>query len=298
MTENMKQLISQVVYRGVNKHTYEFIKCLIDNDKTDKDKSFRDNILRELSKLNNFELTEKQKGLVYYQEKVRFKDYRYIMTDSTTSLLGEIIKRYKTKEKLLSEYDINFPLSILISGKTGTGKTEFCKKVAYTLELPFVYCNISQLVDSYMGETGRNIKEIFDIAINHKCLLVIDELDCLATARHKGSSTKAEDNRITASLLGNFDRFTDCDSKSIIIACTNAKESIDTAVQRRFNIQSEIRPIESDKELKYFIDKYIESLGVENKLGDFSNIKVPVQQYDIVNNINKRLIDIVDSEMG
>ena len=90
----------------------------------------------------------------------------------------------------------------MLHGAPGTGKTEMARWIAYQEGLPLMYVNMSSTVDSLMGRTARNISSIFQHAHRGSCVLMIDELDCVANTR--ASAVRAADgelNRTTVTFM-------------------------------------------------------------------------------------------------
>jgi ATP-dependent 26S proteasome regulatory subunit len=88
----------------------------------------------------------------------------------------------KVNERLI-EIGIPYINSTLLYGESGTGKTTFGRYVAFKTGLPFCYMNFSNLVDSYMGSTSKNISKAFSYAISNPCVFMLDEVDCISIRR-------------------------------------------------------------------------------------------------------------------
>lgn len=88
-------------------------------------------------------------------------------------------------------------------GVAVTGKTEFARYVAYSLGIPYAYINFSFLIDSYMGNTSKNIQRVFDFCKGQKCVLMLDEIDCIGIKRGMGGNggSDGEISRTTISLM-------------------------------------------------------------------------------------------------
>lgn len=120
----------------------------------------------------------------------------------------------------------------LLYGPPGTGKTELARWVAYREGLPLMYVNMSSTVDSLMGRTAKNISQIFRYAHKGACVLMIDELDCIANTR--ASAVRAADgelNRTTITFMQEIDRLP---ASVVLLAATNRVDMLDPALMRRF----------------------------------------------------------------
>ncbi len=200
------------------------------------------------------------KGMAQMEDvSTSFREDRYYLSDRESVLFKKISNMNEAGLQLM-EMGIPYLNAILLTGVSGTGKTTFGRYAAYKLGLPFLYINFSYLIDSYMGKTSQNLRNIFDFARMNKCLLMLDEIDCIAQSR-KGSSegTTREFNNTTISLLQELDQI---QNDSIIIGATNIPNAIDPAVMRRFAIHHEVLP-PTTNECIAMIKQYLDSTGME-----------------------------------
>lgn len=199
-----------------------------------------------------------------------FREDRYYLSSRESALFEKISNMNEAGLRLM-EMGIPYLNAILLTGISGTGKTTFGRYVAYKLGLPFLYINFSYLIDSYMGKTSQNLRNIFDFARMNKCLLMLDEIDCIAQSR-KGASegSTREFNNTTISLLQELDKI---QNDSIIIGATNIPDAIDPAVMRRFAIHHEVLP-PTTNECIAMMKQYLDSTGMEyNSSGIDSVVK-------------------------
>ncbi|MGB3334132.1 MAG: AAA family ATPase [Mycobacterium sp.] len=120
---------------------------------------------------------------------------------------------------------------LLIYGPPGTGKTSIAMKIAEELALPVVLSRSDALVSSLLGQTSRNIRNIFDFVSSNPCVLFLDEFDALAKNR-SDSREIGELQRVVIALLQNVDAL---DPSTVMIAATNHPELLDPAAWRRFD---------------------------------------------------------------
>lgn len=118
------------------------------------------------------------------QDVSNFNEERYYLGKQQRELYTKIESGVKTTTKLL-EYGIPYMNSTIIYGVPGTGKTEFAKYTAYKLGLPYAYLNFSYLIESYLGKTAQNVNRVFDYCKGQKCVLMLDEIDCIGLQRGK-----------------------------------------------------------------------------------------------------------------
>lgn len=131
---------------------------------------------------------------------------------------------------VLVEKGLDIEARLLIHGAPGTGKTSLARAVAADLGLPLVTTRSDTLVSSLLGQTSRNLREVFDYASKWPCVLFLDEFDALAKDR-ADSHEVGELQRVVIALLQNIDAL---DPSVVLIASTNHPQLLDPAVWRRF----------------------------------------------------------------
>ena len=226
------------------------------------------NILENADNAGLMEIPYQIKGMVAVENQQKFRADRYYLSEKEKSL-ADRIEKLNTAGLKLMEMGIPYLNAILLTGQSGTGKTTFGRYIAYKLDLPFLYINFSYLIDSYMGGTGKNIRQVFDYARLNKCLLMLDEIDAIASIRQAGSSgTDKERSTATITLIQELDKI---QNDSIIIAATNIPQEIDPAIKRRFAIHHEFTVFNNEENLKMVL-QYLDST-------DLSYDKKNVEQY-------------------
>ena len=79
---------------------------------------------------------------------------------------------------------------LLFYGPPGTGKTLLAKAIANECKMNFISVKGPELLNMYVGESEKNIRDIFDRArSNLPCIIFFDELDALVPNRGKGSDS-------------------------------------------------------------------------------------------------------------
>ena len=195
---------------------------------------------------NMMELPTNIKGTLRMEDVSGFHEDRYYVGKQQQTLIDQIKKGVAVTLQM-REYGIPYRNSSIIYGVPGTGKTEFARYVAYLLGIPFAYVNFSYLIDSYMGNTSKNINRIFDFCKGQKCVLLLDEIDCIGLKRGNDSGTDGELARTTISLMQALDDLTD---GQIIIAATNRYDRLDAALVRRFQRKMEFLPFEKAERIE------------------------------------------------
>ena len=123
----------------------------------------------------------------------------------------------------------------LFYGKPGTGKTETAKEISRILNRDLYIVNFSSLIDSKLGQTQKNITELFkeinECRLLNKIIILFDELDALVLDRTNSNDLR-EMGRVTSTFLKELDSLND---NAIIIATTNLYSYFDKAILRRFD---------------------------------------------------------------
>ncbi len=147
--------------------------------------------------------------------------------------IKEVIELPLTKPELFKKVGITPPKGILLYGPPGTGKTLLAKAVAASTNSTFIEVVGSELVQKFIGEGAKLVKEMFELARKRApAIIFIDEIDSLAALRMEvGTSGEREANRTFMQLLAEIDGFKSLDNVKIIGA-TNRKDILDPAVIR------------------------------------------------------------------
>ncbi|MBR9677662.1 AAA family ATPase [Candidatus Woesearchaeota archaeon] len=147
--------------------------------------------------------------------------------------IKEVVELPLKKPELFKKLGINPPKGILLHGPPGTGKTLLAKAVAKSTNSTFIEIVGSELVQKFIGEGAKLVKELFILAREKAPSIVfIDELDALAAQRMElGTSGEREVQRTFMQLLAEIDGFKHLGDVKII-GCTNRKDILDPAITR------------------------------------------------------------------
>ncbi|TPX74699.1 hypothetical protein CcCBS67573_g04030 [Chytriomyces confervae] len=135
--------------------------------------------------------------------------------------------------ELFLRVGIKPPKGVLLYGPPGTGKTLLARAVAATLECNFLKVVSSAIVDKYIGESARVIREMFGYAKEHEpCIIFMDEIDAIGGRRFsEGTSADREIQRTLMELLNQMDGF-DYLGQTKLIMATNRPDTLDPALLR------------------------------------------------------------------
>ncbi|MUG72811.1 AAA family ATPase [Paenibacillus validus] len=209
-----------------------------------------------------------------------------ILEKSKMSVLKEIVQQWVKKDDL-KKYNLTPQNKVLFHGPPGTGKTLSAYALAKELGFHVLYVKFDSLVSSYLGQTGNNLKNIFDFANQEPCVVLLDELDAIGK-RRDDSQELGELKRIVISLLQNIDSFTE---NSLLIACTNHEHLLDSALWRRFDcILAFSLPELPERILLIETELYSRNISLEKKWIEFlAEITHEFSSADIVRIIRNSL---------
>ena len=172
------------------------------------------------------------------------------------------------KPELFKRIGIDPPKGVLLYGAPGTGKTLLAKAVAHETEATFIRIIGSELVQKFIGEGARLVREIFNLAKEKApTILFIDELDAIGSQRLKiATSGDREVQRTLMQLLSEMDGF-DMRGDIKIIGATNRVDILDPALLRpgRFDRMIEF-PIPDEVSREAIFKIHTRNLTVENDL--------------------------------
>lgn len=187
-----------------------------------------------------------------------------VLNPTARTIIIDFIKHWEAFDKLFSNNIV--PINkLLFYGPPGTGKTKLACALANKLNLPLVIIKLDELISSYLGKTGKNISEVFEIARRERVVVFFDEIDTIA--KHRDDNRElGELKRVVTVLLQNIDSFPET---SILIGATNHDDLLDKALWRRFGLRLEIDlPDERSRVLLFelFLGSFNKNQSLDYKL--------------------------------
>lgn len=162
--------------------------------------------------------------------------------------LKEVIELPIKNPEIFKRVGIKAPKGVLLYGPPGTGKTLLARAVAATLDVNFLKVVSSALIEKYIGESSRMIREMFAYAREKApCIVFLDEIDAIGGKRTSDSSSSdREVQRTLMELLNQLDGFRELDNVKIIMA-TNRPDILDPALMRPGRLDRKIEiPLPND----------------------------------------------------
>lgn len=199
--------------------------------------------------------------------------------------MKESVELPLTHPEMYEDVGIKPPKGVILYGEPGTGKTLLAKAVANSTSATFLRVVGSELIQKYLGDGPKLVREIFRVAEDHAPSIVfIDEVDAIGTKRYDASSGgEREIQRTMLELLNQLDGFDERGDVKVIMA-TNRIESLDPALIRPGRIDRKIEfplPDVKTKRMIFGIHTGRMSLGEDVDLEEFIMAKDDLSGADI-----------------
>lgn len=190
-------------------------------------------------------LPTKQDPLVALMMVEKVPDSTYEMVgglDQQIKEIKEVIELPVRHPELFDALGIAQPKGVLLYGPPGTGKTLLARAVAHHTDCRFIRVSGSELVQKYIGEGSRMVRELFVMAREHApSIIFMDEIDSIGSSRGGGGGGggDSEVQRTMLELLNQLDGFEATKNIKVIMA-TNRIDILDPALLRPGRIDRKI----------------------------------------------------------
>ncbi|KAG1554561.1 hypothetical protein G6F46_006737 [Rhizopus delemar] len=147
--------------------------------------------------------------------------------------LREVVELPLLQPERFVNLGIDPPKGVLLYGPPGTGKTLCARAVANRTDATFIRVIGSELVQKYVGEGARMVRELFEMARTKKaCIIFFDEVDAIGGARFDdGAGGDNEVQRTMLELINQLDGFDPRGNIKVLMA-TNRPDTLDPALLR------------------------------------------------------------------
>jgi 26S proteasome regulatory subunit T2 len=205
--------------------------------------------------------------------------------ESQIQEIKEAVELPLTKPELYEEMGIKPPKGVILYGEPGTGKTLLAKAVANSTSATFLRVVGSELIQKYLGEGPKLVRELFRVAEElAPSIVFIDEIDAVGTKRYNANSGgEREIQRTMLELLNQLDGFDSRGDVKVIMA-TNRIETLDPALIRPGRIDRKIKfpfPDQKTKRMIFNIHTKKMSLSKDVNLDEFVMSKDELSGADI-----------------
>ena len=213
--------------------------------------------------------------------------------DNQIQEIKEAIELPLINPAVFKEIGVDPPRGVLLYGPPGAGKTLLAKAVAHHTNAAFISVVGSALVQKYIGEGTRIVKELFEFAQKKApAIIFIDELDAIGSRRELTTSGDLEVQRTLMELLAQMDGFQNT-SDVKIIGATNRPDILDPALIRPGRFDKHIEITNPDKNGRKQIFKiYLSNMSIQ-----FSDSDLEILG-DITDNYNGSMIKAICTEAG
>jgi transitional endoplasmic reticulum ATPase len=161
--------------------------------------------------------------------------------------LTEAIEWPLSHPELFEATNTAAPSGILLYGPPGTGKTLLARAVASESEVNFVHVAGPELLDKYVGESEKAVRDVFERARQAAPSIVFfDEIDAIAVER-RGDDDATE--RVVSQLLSELDGLAE-NPNLVVLAATNRREVLDPALLRPGRLETHVEVPDPDREAR------------------------------------------------
>ncbi len=168
--------------------------------------------------------------------------------DEAKATLRQAIEWPLSYGPLFEAADTDPPSGILLYGPPGTGKTLLARAVASESGVNFIHVNGPEIMDRYVGESEKAVREVFDRARQTAPAIVfLDEIDAIASERGPGSHEVTE--RVVSQLLAELDGLAE-NPQLIAVAATNRKGALDPALLRPGRFEEHVLVPDPDRDAR------------------------------------------------
>lgn len=214
-----------------------------------------------------------EKFVIIEQPKIRWEEVGGLADQINE--IQEVVELPLKKPELFRKVGIQPPKGVLLYGPPGTGKTLLAKAVAASTNSTFIQIVSSELVQKFIGEGAKLVKEIFELARKKApAIIFIDELDALAATRMEmGTSGEREVNRTFMQLLAELDGFEPLGEVKVIGA-TNRKDILDHAIIRPGRLDRLIHiPVPDEEGREQIFKIHSKNMKIDKKVNIFELAK-------------------------
>ena len=199
------------------------------------------------------------------REKLR---HNMVLPDTVERRFRRIEGEYAARDRL-AVHNLHYRQKILLYGVPGCGKTLGAERLAWNTGLALVKVQFDSILSSFLGDTAKNLRKIFEEVNQTPCVLFFDECDSIIRTREDEKDV-GELKRVVNTFLQVLDEYPE---NGLIVMATNLTKSLDSAIWRRFDDAIEL-PKPGKRE--------VQSLLVQTLNASFGNTQTEGLDWDIL----------------
>ena len=199
------------------------------------------------------------------REKLR---HNMVLPDTVERRFRRIEGEYAARDRL-AVHNLHYRQKILLYGVPGCGKTLGAERLAWNTGLTLIKVQFDSILSSFLGDTAKNLRKIFEEVSQTPCVLFFDECDSIIRTREDEKDV-GELKRVVNTFLQILDEYPE---NGLIVMATNLTKSLDSAIWRRFDDAIEL-PKPGKRE--------VQSLLVQTLNASFGNTQTEGLDWDIL----------------
>ena len=199
------------------------------------------------------------------REKLR---HNMVLPDTVERRFRRIEGEYAARDRL-AVHNLHYRQKILLYGVPGCGKTLGAERLAWNTGLALVKVQFDSILSSFLGDTAKNLRKIFEDVSQTPCVLFFDECDSIIRTREDEKDV-GELKRVVNTFLQILDEYPE---NGLIVMATNLTKSLDSAIWRRFDDAIEL-PKPGKRE--------VQSLLIQTLNASFENAQTEGLDWDIL----------------
>lgn len=194
--------------------------------------------------------------------------HNMVLPDAVESRFRRIECEYAARDRLHTA-NLHYRQKILLYGVPGCGKTLGAERLAWNTGLTLVKVQFDSILSSFLGDTAKNLRKIFEEVSQTPCVLFFDECDSIIRTREDEKDV-GELKRVVNTFLQVLDEYPE---NGLIVMATNLTKSLDSAIWRRFDDAIELpRPGKNE----------VKSLLVQTLKASFSDAEAEELDWNIL----------------
>lgn len=187
--------------------------------------------------------------------------------EETKERMREVVQWPLNYEGVFEDMNLEPAKGVLLYGPPGTGKTLLAKAVANESQSNFISIKGPELLNKYVGESEKGVREVFEKArANAPTIVFFDEIDALASERGQGGGDNNVGERVVSQLLTELDGLENLEDV-VVIATTNRPDLIDSALLRPGRLDRHVHvPVPDVKSRRAVLNVHTEGVPLDDSV--------------------------------